>query len=436
MRDREIKNRDMSRWNVLRFMLDPRFRRDPYPLYARLREWAPVHTAVVGATIISSHAAVMEALRHPHMSNSESHADFSYTAGRQGAGQLAEAPFRYLMNRGGGWQAEPRDAFIAMSRNFLTGIDAPHHTRLRGLVARAFTPRVIADATPVIEKIAHELIDQLEPRRSADLLSEYAYELPVRVICRMLGVPAEDFPVFHRWVVDIVARFDLAGLGSTRIARDSNTATKELTAYLLALADNRRAEPRDDLISRLVELADDGDALSEPELVSVVALLLAAGHETTANLIGTSAWHLSRNPGQLSDWKQQPDLRRNGVEELLRFDSSIQLMLRITTEACEIGGVEIARGRHVIMLLGAANRDPERFSDPDRLDLGRPGVQAISFGFGAHHCIGAALARAEGEIGLGVLYDRLPNLRPTVERPEWRPSIVFRGLKELPVRWD
>lgn len=425
-----------QRWDVLRFMLDPRFRRDPYPLYARLRERDAVHTAVVGATIVSSYDAVLETLRDPRMSNSERYADFSYDAGRRGAGFLAEAPFRFLMNRGGGWKEEPRDDFIRMSRNFLTSIDAPHHTRLRGLVARAFTPRVIADASPVIEKIAHELIDDLEPRGEAELLREYAYELPVRVICRMLGVPAGDFPEFHGWVVDIVARFDVASLGSTKVARRANEATVALTGYLLGLAQARRLEPRDDLISALVAVADDGDQLSEPELVSVVALLLAAGHETTANLIGTSAWHLHRHPDQLFRWKSEPELRRNGVEELLRFDSPVQLVQRITTENCEIGGVPIAKGRHVIPLIGAANRDPQRFEGPDRLDLGRADSHAMSFGFGAHHCIGAALARAEGEIGLGVLYDRLPRLRPTVDRPQWRSSIIFRGLKALPVRWD
>ena len=426
----------MRRSEVLRFMLDPGFRRDPYPLYARLREHEAVHTAVVGATIVSSYDAVLETLRDPRMSSSESHADFSYDAGRRGAGLLAEAPFRFLMNRGGGWQPEPRDDFIRMSRNFLTGIDAPHHTRLRGLVARAFTPRVIADASPVIEKIAHELIDELEPRGEAELLREYAYELPVRVICRMLGVPAADFSEFHGWVVDIVARFDVASLGSAKLASRANEATVALSGYLLGLAHARRLEPRDDLISALVAVADDGDRLSEAELVSVVALLLAAGHETTANLIGTSVWHLHRHPDQLFRWKTESDLRRNGVEELLRFDSPVQLVQRITTEDCEIGGVPIAKGRHVIPLIGAANRDPRRFDEPDRLDLGRVDTHAMSFGFGAHHCIGAALARAEGEIGLGVLYDRLPRLRPTVDRPQWRSSIIFRGLKALPVRWD
>jgi hypothetical protein len=237
-------------------------------------------------------------------------------------------------------------------------------------------------------------------------------------------------------VVPVVARFDIANMGSKSLIRESDAATAALRRYLLDLAARRRSEPRDDLISTLVEVADDGDRLDEDELVSVLLLLLVAGHETTANLIGNAVWHLHLHPEQRNRWQEEPEVRRTGVDELLRYDSPIQMAQRISTEDIEYEGVVIPRRRLVIPLIGAANRDPARFADPNRLDLGRTDNHPASFGFGTHHCIGAALARAEGEIALTALYDRLPRLRPTVDRPEWRPSIIFRGLKSLPVCWN
>jgi hypothetical protein len=425
----------MRRFDLLRFMLDPRYRRDPYPLYDRIRPAEPVHNAVVAATVLSDYESVMAALRDPRFSSDETNADFTYAAGRRGAGLVLEAPFRFLIHREDS-SGHPDAPFSTMARRFLLAIDAPDHTRLRALVARAFTPRTVIDATPTIEKIAHELIDDIERRDDVDLIADYAYQVPVRLICQMLGVPADDFSMFHRWVVPLVARFDIANMGSRTVGREADEATVALRQYVLELADRRRSEPRDDLISTLVAIADDGDRLDEDELVSVLILLLVAGHETTANLIGNACWHLHLNPEQRRRWQEEPEIRRPGIEELLRYDSPIQMAQRISMEDVEYGGVVIPRHRLVIPLIGAANRDPAQFVDPNRLDLGRADVHPASFGFGVHHCIGAALARAEGEIALTTLYDRLPRLRPTVERPDWRPSIIFRGLKALPVRWD
>jgi cytochrome P450 len=415
-------------------MLAPRYRRDPYPLYDRIRAAAPVHNAIVAATVLSDYESVMAALRDPRLSSDETNADFTYAAGRRGAGLLAEAPFRFLIHREASGGAEA--PFTTMARRFLLAVDAPDHTRLRALVARAFTPRTVIDAAPTIEKVAHELIDDIERRDDADLIADYAYQVPVRVICQMLGVPADDFPMFHRWVVPLVARFDIANMGSKTLGREADEATVALRGYLLDLADRRRSEPRDDLISTLVAIADDGDRLDEDELVSVLGLLLVAGHETTANLIGNAFWHLHLNPSQRARWQEEPEIRRPGIEELLRYDSPIQMVQRISMEDIEYGGVVIPKHRLVIPLIGAANRDPARFVEPQRLDLGRTDNHPVSFGFGVHHCLGAALARAEGEIALTTLYDRLPKLRPTVSQPAWRPSIIFRGLEALPVRWD
>jgi cytochrome P450 len=286
-----------------------------------------------------------------------------------------------------------------------------------------------------IEKLAHELIDQIESRGRAELLADYAYQFPARVICQMLGVPADDYPAFHEWVTDLVTRLDLSQLGSKDLARRADRAAVALGGYLDDLAAARRAEPRHDLLSGLVAVADDGDVLGADELVSVVALLLAAGHETTANLIGNSVWHLSRRPAQLDRWRTDPAVRRAGVDELIRFDSPVQMVQRVTLEPVRLGGTLIPPHRIVIPLLGAANRDPARFDQPDLLDLGRADGQPASFGFGIHHCIGAALARIECEVALTALYDRLPRLRPTTDSPRWRSSIIFRGLGELPVTW-
>ncbi len=280
-----------------------------------------------------------------------------------------------------------------------------------------------------------ELLDGIELRREAELMSEYAYQLPVRVICHLLGVPAADFPRFRGWVVDLVRRFDVADPGSKKVTARGDVAAAELDRYIRELAARRREEPTDDLLSALVHAVDEGDRLDEDELVSVVVLLLAAGHETTANLIGNSVWHLSRHREQRERWRREPELRRNAVEELLRYDSPVQMVQRIAVEDLRMRGVRIPKGRLVIPLIGAANRDPERFTDPDRLDLARAAGSPASFGFGAHHCLGAALARVEGEVALAALYDRLPRVRPAVDKPPWRRSIIFRGLTELPVVW-
>lgn len=432
-------NRDpLLRWTALRFMFDRRLRSDPYPLYDRLRRAEPVHHSVTATTLVTSYEHVASVLRDPHtFASEERHIDIRYGAGRSGAGVASEAPFRFVLHRAiGNEKAAGPSPFARIAEHFLVGLDAPDHTRLRSLVSRAFTPRVVARAQPDIEKIAWELLDELEPRREADLLTDYAYQIPTRVICGLLGIPAEDYGFFRSWTVDIITRFDVANLGSSDLSRRANAAAVKMDRYIRRLATDRRREPRDDLLSALVHAADDDDQLDEAELVSVVVLLLGAGHETTANLIGNAVWHLSQHPEQLERWKGDPGIRRNAIEELLRFDSPIQLAQRVTTEPTELGGVAIPAHRLVIPLIGAANRDPERFERPDELDLGRQDCHPMSFGFGVHHCIGAALARAEAEVALTALYERLPRVRPTVDQPSWRPSIVFRGLTALPVRWD
>ncbi len=422
------------RRDVLRFMLDARYRRDPYPLYDRLREAGDVQHTVAASTLVSSMDAALEVLRHPAMMSSSDFTDFSYRAGRLGAGLLIEAPFRFLLHRQGAGSRSDRP-FALLSRGLLTSVDPPDHPRLRGLVSRAFTPRVVRDAGESIEKISHELVDSFEARGEVDLLTEFAYQLPIRVICSMLGIPAGDYPVFHDWVTALVVGFDLERTGSKAIMRRADAASLAIGAYLSELAEQRRREPRDDLLSTLVSDAEDGDRLSPDELVAMVVIILVAGHETTANLIANGVWSMHADPAQRDVWVDDPDGRPAAVEELLRYESPIQLVQRIAAEDVDIHGVPIPAGRIVIVLLGAANRDPAHFDAPHRLDLRRQDAHPIPFGFGAHHCIGASLARAEAQIGLAALYERLPGLRPVIDTPRWRSSIVFRGLNELPVTW-
>lgn len=425
---------------VLRFMFDPRYRRDPYPLYDGLRAGGAVQHSALAATLVSSMDAGMEVLRNPNMASNTATADFTYSAGRLGAGFIAEAPFRFVLHRNNAGSPTDRP-FALLDRNLLISLDPPDHTRLRALVSRSFTPRVIDRAVPEIERIAHELIDQMERSKRAapdgerDLLVDFAYALPFQVICSILGVPAEDAEVFHSWVKVLLKGFDIERMGSKALMRDADAATVSMRAYLEGLAGQRRSQPCDDLLSSLVAATDEGDRLSMDELVATVVLLLLAGHETTANLIGNSVWAMHRHPSQRQRFVCDQAIHANAVEELLRFESPIQMVLRVTTRRTNISDVEVPAGRLVVVLLGAANRDPEHFGAPNTLDLDRGGAHPISFGFGAHHCIGASLARAEGRIALGALYERLPRLRPNIAAPRWRSSIVFRGLRSLPVTW-
>ena len=302
-----------------------------------------------------------------------------------------------------------------MIHRFLILMDPPDHTRLRQLVSRAFSPKVADAARPMIEQSADELLDRLEPTGSADLLSTYAYRLPVLVICRLLGVPPDDDVRFRGWVADMVVGLDVGGVISRTALARADAAATALDGYFRDLISRRRVTPQDDLLSELIGAADGDDRLSEDELVAFATLLLAAGHETTANLIGNGLWHLFGNPDQLEAFRgaDQPG-RRRAVEELLRYDSPVQLVQRITTEEITIGATSIPAGRPVIGLLGAGNRDPDRFDRPGQLDLDRRDCHPLSFGFGAHHCLGAALARTEAEIALGHLVDRFGDLRPQI----------------------
>ncbi|SFW90599.1 cytochrome P450 family protein [Amycolatopsis australiensis] len=306
--------------------------------------------------------------------------------------------------------------------------DPPDHTRLRKLVNKAFTARTVARLRPRVEEITAELLDALAGRERADLLPSFAAPLPITVICELLGVRPEDRSDFSDWSKTLL---------SSSAPEDVRHAAQSMLTYLTGLIAQKRAEPAEDLLSDLVHATDDGDSLSEPELVSMAFLLLVAGHETTVNLIANGVLALLREPEQLARLRAEPQLLPNAVEEFLRFDGPIHLAtLRFTAEPVEVGGVPIPAGEFVLVSLLGANRDAERYPEPDRLDVTRAAGGHLAFGHGIHYCVGAPLARLEAEIALGGLLARFPGLALDVKPDElvYRSSSLIHGLEALPVR--
>jgi cytochrome P450 len=312
--------------------------------------------------------------------------------------------------------------------------DGDDHRRLRRLVTKAFTPRMVERLRPRIQEIADELIDRVEARGEMNLVDEFAFPLPITVIAELLGVPAADRHSFREWsnamVTPAFAPEDLARFGDQMQA---------FVDYLQALFAERRRRPGEDLISALVGVEDGGDTLSESELSSMVALLIVAGHETTVSLIGNATLALLEHPEQRAELERRPELLPRAVEELIRYDGPVERTLnRWASTDVELAGHTIPRGSSVIVILGAVDRDPERFEDPDSLDVaGERDTKHLGFGRGSHYCLGAPLARLEAETALATLLRRLPGLKLAVpaESLRWRPVPLFRSLAALPVAW-
>jgi hypothetical protein len=378
------------------------FRENPYPLYQYLLARAPVQwNEVLHAWTLARYADVVNSLTDARFSVDRSKSDADL-AGRSN-----------------------------MAVSMLVS-DPPDHTRLRALVQKAFTPRMVEQLRPRIIAIVGELLDRMAERSGVvvDLIGDLAYPLPVVVIAELLGVPPEDRVKFHDWSGVLAASLD--PLVPESIAGRVGGAREGLHAYLREIIALRRREPRADLISALVAVEERGDVLSEPELVVMCTLLLIAGHETTVNLIGNGMQALLRHPEELARLRADPGLLPSAVEELLRFDSPVQMTGRIATEQLEIDGHVISQGQWVLPLLGAANHDPAQFPDPDTLDISRAPNNHVAFGRGIHFCLGAPLARLEGQIAIGALVRRFPNLTLAGE-PVRRNQITLRGLASLPV---
>jgi cytochrome P450 len=385
-------------------------RADPYPRYAALRAVAPVHRSGLGFWALSRYDDCQQLLRHPGVGK-----DFSGAANSVG-----------LTNE----QRAQQDRFRNDRSNMLT-TDPPDHTRLRRLVTRAFTPRTVETLRMRIVALVDELLDACTGE--VDVMDALAFPLPVTVIGEMLGVPAEDRPGLRPLVRGVTAVLELA-VAPAAVA-EATAAHIRLEEYFAALVAERRAHPGDDLLTRLIEAEDKGDQLSEHELISTMILLFAAGFETTTHLIGNGLLALLRHPDQLARLRGDRSLVRPAVEELLRFDSPVQIALRTAYEDLSIAGHHVEAGSVVLALLGAANRDPARFRDPERLDVGRDEGPPMSFGGGIHFCLGAALARLEGHIVLDRLLDRFGTIELVGALPTYRDSLTLRGLVELRVRF-
>lgn len=310
--------------------------------------------------------------------------------------------------------------------------DIPDHTRLRTLVHKAFTPRMIQQLQGKIEENTDQLLDEMAEKGEVDLIQDFAFPLPVTVIAQMLGVPVEDRDIFHRWSRDLAGTLELTE--KMEVFDAAADATIEFDAYFRDLINKRREKPEDDLLTALVQAEELGDKLTEDELISTCILLLVAGHETTVNLIGNGVNALLNNPDQLDLLKADPSLVKSAVEELLRYDSPVQLTVRWVLEDVQLGDTMFKKGQQVAIVFAAANRDPERFENPALLDIQRTDNKHLAFGNGIHYCVGAPLARLEGQIAFEKLFQRFPTLRFNGD-PVRRDSYVLRGFQSMPVTW-
>jgi cytochrome P450 PksS len=393
-------------------ILDPQFKSNPFPFLARLRAEQPVSQTVLPdkthIRLLSRYEDVCALLKDERFAKSR------YNA--MTPEQLRKQPWVPSM-------------FRPLERNMLD-LDSPDHTRLRQLVHKAFTPRLIELIRTRVETLANELLESVKQRGEMDLISAYALPVPMTIITEILGVPAEDHNKFHKWskVIVSVNQFSL----SWRII----PAVYSFNRYLRGFFKRRRSDPKDDLVSALIEAEEAGDRLSEDELLAMVFLLLIAGHETTVNLIGNGTLALLEHPDEMERLRRDPSLIKSAVEELLRYTSPVFMSSeRYAREDVIIHGLTISRGEMTFGLIGSANRDEAAFDSPERLDITRDPNKHLSFGFGAHYCLGAPLARMEAQIAINTLLERMPRLR-LKEPPEtlrWRQSLILRGLDALPV---
>jgi cytochrome P450 len=393
---------------------DVSFVADPYPVYTRLREHHPVlYDEATDHWLVSRYEDVNALLRDRRFGRTYVHVATHAEMGRPEEPQSHE-PFWWLI------------------RNGILDMEAPDHTRVRKLVSKAFTPRMVEGLKPTIQRIIDGLVDEVSGAGEMDMIEAIAEPLPVAVIAEMLGVPESDRHLLRPWSAEICLMYELNP--SDDFARRAVRASEEFTAYLRALSRQRRADPKEDLISALAQVLDEGDRVTEGELIGTCVLLLNAGHEATVNVTGNGWWALFRNPDQLALLRGDHSLIPRAVEELMRYDTPLQMFERWVLEEFDLHGRTIPRGAELGLLFGSANHDPSEFEHPDQLDITRGHNPHLSFGAGIHFCLGAPLARVELETSFGTLLRRLPGLE-LVEEPEWKPAYIIRGLKKLLVRF-
>ena len=383
---------------------DPGYKSDPYPLYATMRNQSPAYLTNlpdgVEVYMITRYADVQAALKDERL-------------------------VKDVRN------ARPQSGLdVNVKKQSMLKADPPEHTRLRSLAQKAFTPRVVNQMRSHIQEIADGLLDAVEPHGRMDLINDFAFPLPITVITEMLGVPTSDQAKFREWSSALIAPGSLSSESDKTVPE-----FKYLAQYINHLVVERRKSPQEDLISRFIEAEEGGDRFTDGEVVATSAVLLVAGHETTVNLIGNGMLALLQNPQEFEKLKRDPALVKPAVEEILRLVNPVQATNRFAAEDLEIGGVKIPKGSHVMLVISAANHDPAFTANPDQLDVARGDVKHIAFGLGIHYCLGAPLARLEGEIAFTTLISRFPNMRlaDPSQKLEWRPGFELRGLNSLPV---
>ena len=395
----------------------PEFRANPFPTYAQMRAEEPVcyHPAMDGdsmfwfvtgfdevETVLRDHKRFVKSWRNTRTPE-----------------ELAKLE-------------EPDGLWLLLDGHMLN-TDAPDHTRLRALVNKAFTNRMTSNMRGQVQAIADELLDAVQDQGKMDLIDQYAFPIPIVVICDLLGIPADDRDRFRAW-----SNAFLEPDFSEEEAQESYRLLTEFTDYLRVVFEERRRNPQDDLITGLVQAEEAGDKLSEPELFAMVVLLIVAGHETTVNLIGNGTMALLQHPDQMALLKNDPSLIESAIEELLRYNGPVdRATIRFAAYDTELGGQQIKRGNPLSVVLTSANRDTDKFADADTLDVTRKDNRHLGFGFGIHYCVGAPLARMEGQIAINTLIQRLPNLQLAIpyDDLEWTRTPIIRGMRHMPVRW-
>lgn len=395
-------------------LFDPASRANPYPIFHRLREHAPIYHGPGGVWILTRYADITAVLRDPQFGYKEPRAlrTRELLVQKDHAGLLTDDTGRSV-------------------NSFLTQ-NPPEHTRLRKFVSPAFTARSVARLAQGVTEHADGLLDAVLDAGEADLVESFTYPLPFSMICGLLGIPAADRGMVQRWSHTITRGLDPDFLLSQDMISDRVYAMLDIAAYFRELAAERRRRPGEDLLSTLVAIEDDGDALTSAEVFSTCIMLLIAGHESTASLIAGGILALLEHPDQLARLYAEPDLVAGAVEELLRYDPPVQTVFRTALADVTLGETPVPAGTKVMSLLGAANRDPAEFPDPDRLDLTRTGIRQLAFSQGIHFCLGATLARLEAKIALRRLVERTSSVVLTGQ-PQWKPNFSLHGLATLPV---
>jgi len=395
---------------------DPDFFKNPHSIYDQMREDAPVYWSEVWkAWVVTRYEDVMSVLRQNDKFSS--------------AGRVS-----YLLED---LDEAIRSQLTHLERHYEIGIahsDPPDHTRLRRLLNKVFTPRMVETWRDRIEEVVAELIADMKTQDNPDIIHHVAYPLPATIIAEMIGADTEDIPLFRDWAVDINRLFELGGRISEEAALNAQTSLYTMRQYIMKLVEARRIEPKDDIVGRLVS-ADDDEKLTMDELVSTCVTLFVAGHETTTNLIGNGMYLLLSHPEQMAYLRENPDQIERAVEEVLRYEPSVPRAWRLAREEVTINGQNIEAGALVFAMISSANRDPNHFVDGTKFNVQRDDNKQLAFGYGIHFCLGAPLARVEGAIAINALLRELPNLELR-EQPEWRPDVAIRSLHNLAVKLD